>query len=96
MLNDVSQMHQMNVSCDNFYVNPIKAGGSKSKYRLRGGGGVLRPPPLEKGLMRIGIGMKCMFIAQFFKASSLKTKIRSITFIVWVLGRVEKNAKKNM
>ena len=34
-----------------------------------------------------------MFIAQFFKASSLK-KIRSITFIVWVPGRVEKNAKK--
>ena len=34
-----------------------------------------------------------MFIAQFFKASTLK-KIRSITLIVWVLGRVEKNAKK--
>ena len=34
-----------------------------------------------------------MFIAQFFKASSLK-KIRSITFIVCVLGRVKKNAKK--
>ena len=29
-----------------------------------------------------------------FKANSLK-KIRSITFIVWVLGRVEKNAKKD-
>ena len=36
-----------------------------------------------------------MFIAQFFKASSLK-KIRSITFMVWVLGRVEKNAKKKV
>ena len=35
-----------------------------------------------------------MFIAQFFKASSLK-KNRSITFIVWVLGRVEKDAKKD-
>ena len=34
-----------------------------------------------------------MFIAQFFKASSLK-KIKSITLTVWVLGRVEKNVKK--
>ena len=34
-----------------------------------------------------------MLRAQFFKASSLK-KIRSKTFIVWVRGRVEKNAKK--
>ena len=35
-----------------------------------------------------------MFIAQFFKASSLK-KIRSIFLIVWVLGRpVEKSPKK--
>ena len=30
MLNDVSQMQQMNVSCDKFYVNPIKAGWSES------------------------------------------------------------------
>ena len=39
-----------------------------------------------------------MFKALFFKASSLK-KIRSITFIVWVLGRVEKmplKGKKNV
>ena len=35
-----------------------------------------------------------MFIAEFFKASSLK-KNRPITLIVWVLGSVEKNAKKN-
>ena len=34
-----------------------------------------------------------MFIAKFIMASSLK-KIRSITFIVWVPGRVEKNVKK--
>ena len=37
-----------------------------------------------------------MFIAQFFKASSLKKKIRSITFIVWVLGKVEKSALKKV
>ena len=34
-----------------------------------------------------------MFIAQFFKASSLK-KIRQITLIVWVLRRVKKMPKK--
>ena len=28
---------------------------------------------------RRGIGLKCMLIAQFFKASSLKKKIRPIT-----------------
>ena len=54
--------------------------------------GASHAPPLRKRPQRIAIGLKCMFIAQFFKASSLKKKIRSITFIVWVLGRVEKNA----
>ena len=34
-----------------------------------------------------------MFIVQFFKASS-QEKIRPITLIVWVLGRVEKMPKK--
>ena len=34
-----------------------------------------------------------MIIAQFFKAS-LQKKIRSITSIVWLFGRVEKNAEK--
>ena len=34
-----------------------------------------------------------MFIAQFFKARSLK-KGRPITLTVWVLRRVKKNAKK--
>ena len=44
-------------------------------------------PPLRKRPERIGIGLKCMlFIAQFFKANSLKKKIRSITIILWVLG----------
>ena len=43
----------------------------------------------RKGLMRIGLGLKCMFKAQFFKAISQK-KMRPITFIVWVLWRVEK------
>ena len=43
---------------------------------------------------KICIGLKWMFIAQFFKASSLKNKIRPITLIVWVLGRVEKTQKR--
>ena len=35
-----------------------------------------------------------MFIAQICKVSSLKKKIRLITLIVWMQGRVEKKAKK--
>ena len=73
------------------FINTIKAGGSESMYRL--GGGVPRPPSFRKMPYKIGIGLKCMFIAKFFKASSLK-KIRWITFLVWVLGRVEKNVEK--
>ena len=38
-------------------------------------------------------GLKYMFIAQFFKASSLK-KINPITFIVWVLGSWLKKCQK--
>ena len=36
-----------------------------------------------------------MFIAnQIFQGQLIEKQIRSITFIVWVLGRVEKNAEK--
>ena len=45
---------------------------------------------------RIGKGLKCIFKVQFFKASSEKKKVRPITFIVWVLGRVEKMPKKRV
>ena len=45
------------------------------------------------GPWRIGIGLKCMFNAQFSRPAHWK-KIRSITFIVWVLGRVEKKYKQ--
>ena len=31
-----------------------------------------------------------------FQGQLIEKKIRSITFIVWVLGRVEKNAKKKV
>ena len=37
-----------------------------------------------------------MFIAQFFQGQLIEKKIRSITFIVLVLGRVEKNALKKV
>ena len=40
-------------------------------------------------------GGEGMFIAQLFKANLLK-KIRSVIFIVWVLGKVEKNQKKTV
>ena len=58
------------------------------------GRGVPRPPP-RKRPKRIGIGLKCMFIAQFYKTSLLK-KIRPITLIVWALGWVEKMPKKRL
>ena len=53
-------------------VNPIEAGRSESMYSL--GGGVPRPTSLEKGIRELGMGLKCIFIDQFFK------KIRPITF----------------
>ena len=71
-------------------LNPIKAGGSESLHKL--GGGVPRPPHTpRKRPYRIGIGLKCIF----FKANSFK-KVRSIIFIVWMLWRVEKNAKEKL
>ena len=39
------------------------------------------------------MGLKFMLIANFSRPAQWK-KIRSITVIVWVLGRVEKNAQK--
>ena len=57
-------------------------------------GGRLRlAPPPRKRPYRIGIGLKCTYIAQFAKACSLK-KIRPIILIVWVLGRIEKKRQK--
>ena len=54
------------------------------------GGGVWRPLP-RKRVYRVGIGLKYMFITQFFMVSS-KKKIRLVTLLVWVLGRVETHA----
>ena len=53
------------MSCTLF--NPIKAGGGAESIPW---GGIWRPP--RKGTERIGIGLKCMFIAQFLKGSSKK------------------------
>jgi len=41
------------------------------------------------------IGLRIIFIAQVFKAISLR-KIRPLTLIVWVLGRVEQNLRKRL
>ena len=65
----------------------IQNWGSESMFS-RGGGST---PPQKKALKN-RYRVKCVIIAQFFKGSSLE-KNRSITFIVWVLGRVEKNPK---
>ena len=63
----------------------MKAGGLNLCIAQLGGS-------LKKALEYIGIGLKCMFIVQFFKANSLK-KIRPIT-----LGAREglKNAYKRV
>ena len=52
--------------------NPKQAGGSESMYSL--GGGVPRPPPWKKALEN-SYRVESMFIAQFFKASSLKKNL---------------------
>ena len=62
-------------------------------YRRRGG--VSRPPPLEKGL-RNSYRIEMHVHSPVFQGQLIEKKIRSITFIVWVLGRVEKNAKRKV
>ena len=57
------------------------------------GGGVPRNPPYKKALenrYRVDMHVK----NQIFQGQLIEKKIRSITFFVWGLGRVEKNAKK--
>ena len=56
-------------------LNPIKAGGPESMYSREGGG-------------RYSVEMHVY--SPVFQGQLIKKKIRSITFIVWVLGRVEK------
>ena len=62
-------------------------GGSESMQR-----------PSRKRPWRIVIGLKCMFNVHspIFQGQPIGKKIRMITFIVWVLGRVEKNAEKRV
>ena len=48
----------------------------------------------RKRPLRIGIGLKCMFTAPNFSWPAQRKKIRPITLIVRVLGRVEKCLKK--
>ena len=67
--------------------NPKKAGGSKSIYSL---GGRFAPPPLEN---RYRAEMHVH--SPIFQGQLIEKKIRSITFIVCVLERVEKK-KKNL
>jgi len=53
--------------------------------------GVAHAKPPKKRPYRIDTGLKWMFLAQFFKASSLKKKLER-SLIVWVLGSAENNA----
>ena len=61
--------------------NPIKDGGSASMYR-------------RKGALENRYRVKMHVHSQILQDQLIEKKIRSITFIVWVPGRVEKNAKK--
>ena len=65
--------------CPEAEFNPIKAGGSESMYSLK--------KALEnryKAEMHVH--------SPIYQGQLIEKKIRSITYIVWVLGRVEKNA----
>ena len=57
------------------------------------GGSVWRPPPLEKALEnRFRVEMHVH--SPIFQGQLKEKKIRPITLIVWVLGRVKKMPKK--
>ena len=56
-------------------INPMQE--SKSMHSL---GALPHTPPFP--LQEKGIGVKCMFKAQFFKANSLKEKNRAINLII--------------
>ena len=68
-------------------VNHIKGEGSESMHSVGGGASQATPP-------RIGIGLKYIFIDQFFNASSLK-KNRLLILIVMAL-RLNKRPKKKV
>ena len=55
------------------------------------GAGRPRPPPLKKAL-EIRYRVEMPVHSPIFQGQHIEKKIRSITFIVWVLGRIEKNA----
>ena len=57
-------------------------------YRL--GGGVPRPP--KKKALENRYMVELHGQSAIFKGQLIEKKFRSITFIVWVLGKVEKNA----
>ena len=56
---------------DKSFVNHMKTGGSESMDRLESGV-LASPPPPQKTHMSKGMEMQYKFIAQFFKANSLK------------------------
>ena len=60
-----------------YIFNPIKAGGSES---------------FLKKALEIRYRVKMHVHSPIFQGQLFEKKIRSITFIVWVLERVEKNA----
>ena len=63
-------------------------GGSESMNRW--GGGRPSTRPLEKK------SLENRFRVEIFQGQLIEKKFSSITFIVWVIRRVEKNAKKQV
>ena len=68
----------------------------KVKKKCKRGGGLSNaPPPLEKGLREENKCRVEMHVhSPIFQGQLIEKITRSITFIVWVLRRIEKNAKK--
>ena len=69
-------------------VNPIKAGGSESMYSL--GGRASHAPDPKKKTLENSYRVEMHVYSPVFQGQLIEKKIRSITLLVWVLGRVEK------
>ena len=64
--------------------------GSESMYSRRGGASHA-PPPYKKAFEN-SYRVEMHVYSLVFQGQLIEKKIRSVTIIVWVLGRVEKNA----
>ena len=85
----------MNGSCIG-YIQEVTVSGDvwRSQFMYSLGGAFDASPPKNRP-ERIGKGLKCMFIAQFFRPGQLiEKKIRPISLILWCQGGLKKMSKK--